>query len=173
MKNKKSISQNPEYYGNKDDENIKLYKIWKNRSKNSLETASDIFEKSNKDNDYDGYLWVITTSYYSMFYLVLSILSKKKWKPLKEHHLGTHELVSILFELIFINNNIIDKALLSTYNETKDISQDLLQYLNKGRKERNIFQYETTKEAEKRYASKHLNNAKIFFQTITSISEKI
>lgn len=162
----------PQNYGNKSKENCNLYEIWLNRSFQALTTANDIIKKSNKDENYDGYLWVITTSYYSMFYMTLAILAKKGWAINKQ--LGdTHKTVQKLFHSVFVVNKIIEEKLYEDYEDTMNISLKLLQYLSKGSTDRNDFQYESSKQAEKRIANKHLNNAKQFHETLSIIIPKI
>ena len=162
----------PQNYGIKSKDNCKLYEIWMQRSFHALTTANDIMNKSDKDEDYDGYLWVITTSYYCMFYMTLAILSKKGWK-INKNLRDTHKNIQKLFHSVFVVNKIIEKKLYDDYEDTMNISLTLLQYLSKGSIDRNEFQYESNKQAEKRIANKHLNNARYFHETLSIIIPKI
>lgn len=172
MRINKKISLNPEDYGTKSKEHCNLHIVWQDRSYHSLTTANLIMEKSEQDENYDGYLWVITTSYYSMFYMALAVLSKKGWR-LKKEIRDTHKNVQNLFNSIFVVNKIIDKKLYDDYNDTKNISLRLLQYLSSGRKDRNDFQYQTNIFAEKRIARKHLERSKYFFEKLFVVINEI
>jgi len=70
----------------RDDETKKLVPFFMVQAERSLRTAAVIFELSTDtaakesmslEKDFESHLWVIVTSYYSMFYAALALLARQ------------------------------------------------------------------------------------------------
>jgi len=124
-------------------------------------------------DDFETYLWVVTSSYYSMFYMVNALLSEKGYK------LGdkiVHKVASDVFYFYFVKNNKIARELFDIYEEAKGDALDLINYseqaqklfqdLENEREKRHRFQYDMTENIKKGYAQTSLKRAKDFFNAI-------
>ncbi|MBS3092299.1 hypothetical protein J4466_02660 [Candidatus Pacearchaeota archaeon] len=147
-------------------------------AKKTLQTAdillqisedSELKKQLNLLDDFETYLWVITTSYYSMFYIVNALFSKYRIK------LGekiVHKVASDVLYFYFIKNDKIAKELFEIYEEAKDQAMDLIRYseqaeklfydLEYERSKRHKFQYNMTENIKKEYAQTSLKRAKEF-----------
>lgn len=154
-------------------------------AKKSLQTADALMQISENNemkkklgllDNFETYLWVITTSYYSMFYIVNALFSKHGIK------LGdkiVHKVASDAFYLYFIKNNKIAKELYNAYEEAKDQAMDLIRYSEQAEKlfqdleyergKRHKFQYDTTENIKRSYAQTSLKRAKEFFNEISIV----
>jgi uncharacterized protein (UPF0332 family) len=82
-------------------------------------------------DDFETYLWVVTSSYYSMFYMVNALLSEKGYK------LGdkiVHKVASDVFYFYFVKNNKIERYLFDIYEEAKGDALDLINYSEQAQK---------------------------------------
>ena len=151
-------------------------------AKKTLQTADALMQIS-EDNelkkkiglldDFETYLWVITTSYYSMFYMVNALFSKHGIK------LGdkiVHKVASDVFYFDFIKNKRIAKELFEIYEEAKGQAMDLISYSEQAEKlfqdleferdKRQRFQYNMTESIKRGYAQTSLKRAKDFINEI-------
>jgi len=151
-------------------------------AKKTLQTADALMQISeNKEikdklalpNDFETFLWVVTTSYYSMFYIINALFSKNGIK------LGdkiVHKVASDVFYIHFIKNNKIAKELFDEYEEAKGQAMDLIRYseqaeklyqdLEYEREKRRKFQYDMTESIKMGYAKTSLKRAKDFVNEI-------
>lgn len=117
----------------KDEKIVKVYMEYAN---NSLQTAQLLF-KISKDNelkeslglpiDYESFLWVVVSSYYSMYYSVNSVLLHNGIKiGDKMVHKVTADCV---INFLYLNGKI-EKKLLEEYNNSKDEAMELMQKLS-------------------------------------------
>ena len=130
-----------------------LVPFFQNRARHNLETAKILWKISEEDEtkkvlkiseDYVGYDWVISTSYYAMYHSALAALSEINMKT------TTHEATIHVLEYHFIHH----KALLETeYIEAMKEAQQLeIRYINKlwtAKRTRAIAQYEADKTMSK------------------------
>lgn len=159
-----------------------LIEFYINAAKKTLQTADSLMQIS-EDNElkkklglldnFETYLWVITTSYYSMFYMVNALLSKNGIK------LGdkiVHKVASDVFYFYFIKNKKIAKGLFEAYEEAKGQAMDLISYSEQAeklfqdlefeREKRHKFQYNMTESIKRSYAETSLKRAKDFINEI-------
>ena len=151
-------------------------------AKKTLQTADALLQISGNNelkkklgllDGFETYLWVVTTSYYSMFYMLNALFSKQGIK------LGdkiAHKVASDVFYFYFVKNNKIAKELFEIYEEAKGSAMDLIHYSEQAEKlfqdleyerdKRHRFQYDMTESIKKGYAEASLKRAKDFFNEI-------
>lgn len=161
-----------------------LTDFYLNHAKRSLSTAQ-ILQQISEDNqlkksfelleDFETYLWVITSSYYSMFYAVNALFSKN---GIKIGDKIAHKVTSDVFYFYFIQNNKIAKKLFEIYEETKndaleltdtkypELAKGLLKNLEFERNKRHKFQYNMLESIKKKYAETSLKRAVEFVSQI-------
>ena len=159
-----------------------LIEFYVRTTKKTLQTADALIQISENNelkkklgllDNFETYLWVVTTSYYSMFYMVNALLSKQGIK------LGdkiVHKVASDVFYFYFIKNKKIAKELYEIYEEAKDQALDLIKYseqaeklfrdLESEREKRHRFQYDMTESIKRSYAETSFKRAKQFFNEI-------
>lgn len=129
----------------------------------SLETAKKLFEIESED--YKPYLWILVTSYYSMFYMANTILLKLGYKVGgKISHKVTSDAL-----IVFVRNKL-KKSLLEEYEETKEEALELIssktdlliKSFDFEREKRSYFQYEMDEGVKKEKALTSLDRAKQF-----------
>lgn len=159
-----------------------LTEFYLKTAKKTLQTSDALTQLSENNelkkkfgflNDFETYLWVITTAYYAMFYMVNALFSKR---GIKLGDKVVHKVASDLFYLYFINNKKIAKELFDIYEEAKDQAMDLIHYseqaeklfqdLEYEREKRHKFQYDMTENIKKSYAQTSLKRAKEFINEI-------
>ena len=159
-----------------------LIEFYIKTAKKTLQTAdslmqisenSELKEKLGLLNDFETYLWVITTSYYSMFYIINALFSKH---GIKLGDKVVHKAASDVFYFYFIKNNKIVKKLFEVYEEAKSQAMDLISYseqaeklfqdLEYEREKRHKFQYNMTESIKRSYAQTSLMRAKNFVSEI-------
>ncbi len=148
----------------------------------TLQTADTLMQISENNelkkklgllDDFETYLWVITTSYYSMFYILNALFSKQ---GIKLGEKIVHKVASDVFYFYFIKNNKIAKELFEIYEEAKGQAMDLISYseqaeklfqdLEYEREKRRRFQYNMTESIKISYAQTSLRRAKDFINEI-------
>lgn len=120
-----------------------IFKILQNNAKESLEVAN--FLAKNEKSD----LWIVITSYYSMYYIANAVLYRLGYKVGEKisHKITADALI------IFVRKKLAE-SILKDYEEAKDEalamlkSDELLQSFDFERKKRSFIQYQT-KEFEK------------------------
>ncbi|MBT3464575.1 hypothetical protein HOD20_09300 [archaeon] len=147
-----------------------VYDTYYNNSKESIK-VSDILLQNNISN-----LWVVVTSYYSMFYIANALLYNLGYK------IGNKIAHKITLEaLIVYVRNKLHKSLLENFEETKDNamnliknqSDEIIESFDYERLKRSKFQYESTEEIKSSKANTSFNRAKIFFNEINKIIDSI
>lgn len=153
-------------------------------AKKTLLTADALMQLSeNKElkqklkllDDFETYLWVVTTSYYSMFYAVNGLFAKH---GIKIGDRIAHKVTSDVFYHHFIRNNKIARELFEIYEEAKERAMDLAstayqgeaeelsQHLESEMRKRHKFQYNMTKTVKRGYAQTSLKRAVQFITQI-------
>ncbi|MFH1209249.1 MAG: hypothetical protein V1663_00460 [archaeon] len=164
-----------------------LTEFYLENAKKSLATSEALKQLSNDVNlkklfnlldDFETYLWVITTSYYSMFYAVNALFSKN---GIKIGDKIAHKVTSDVFYFYFIKNNKIAKRLFEIYEEIKDealdltdnkyikVADELSNNLDFEREKRHKFQYNMLESIKKSYAETSLKRAIEFVNQIEVI----
>lgn len=129
----------------------------------SLQTAQKLLELETKE--YLPYLWIIVTSYYSMYYISNAVLLNFGYKISdKISHKVTADA------LIVFTRNKLNKKFLEEYENTKDDALDLisqktdtlLKSIDYEREKRSKFQYQMDETIKREKAITSLERAKEF-----------
>jgi uncharacterized protein (UPF0332 family) len=142
-----------------------IYQTYVNNSLESLKVAEEIF--TNKTSS----LWVVVSSYYSMFYIASAYIYKKGYK-------SSHEIVHQIINeaLIVLARHDLEKHFLEEYEEEKDkalsSTQNLLEVYGVEKTKRSEFQYETTGEIKESKAKTSLERAKNFVAILRILLSK-
>lgn len=139
-----------------------IYSTYVKNAIESLNVATELLE--NKTSS----LWVIITSYYSMFYIACAYLYKLGYKPGKEI---VHQVVNE--SLIVQSRHKIKNYILENYSEEMEkalsIADQHLENYEKEKIKRSTFQYETTEKIKEAKAKTSLERAKEFVGLIREI----
>ncbi len=132
-----------------------VYETYLRNARESLNVANQIFESETSS------LWVVVTSYYSMFYIACAYLYKLGYKS--EHKI-IHQIVNE--SLIVQGRHKIKNYLLEAYEMEKEaalsISDNHLENYELEKIKRATFQYETTESIKESKALTSLTRAKEF-----------
>ncbi len=129
----------------------------------SLQTAQKLLALESED--YPPHLWVIVSSYYSMYYIANAVLLKLGYKVGgKVSHKITADAL-----IVFVRNKL-KKNLLQEYEDTKDDALELmsqradtlLKTLDYEREKRSKFQYQMDEQAKRGKAQTSLERSKEF-----------
>ncbi len=129
----------------------------------SLETARKLLSLESKE--YMPYIWIIVTSYYSMYYVANAVLLKLGYKVgAKVSHKVTADAI-----IVFIRNKL-KKNLLEEYEDaqkdalelTSQRADVLLKSLDEEREKRSKFQYQMDERVKRSKAITSLERAKEF-----------
>ena len=139
-----------------------IYKTYLNNSLESLKVATELYK--NKTSS----LWVVVSSYYSMFYIASAYIYKKGYKA------GPEFVHNIIQEaLIVLARHDLEKHFLDEYQEEKSkalsASQNLFDMYEFEKAKRSEFQYETTGEIKESKASTSLERARIFVEIMRQL----
>ena len=146
----------------------KILMILQKNAHDSIEIAE--FLSENKKSD----LWIIVTSYYSMFYVANAVLFKIGYKIGDQ---TTHKITSDAL-IVFVRNKL-KKRLLEEYEEARNdalpgIKADtLIEEFDKERTKRGTIQYETTVIEKQAKAKTSLLRAKIFLFEMEKLLEDL
>ena len=153
-------------------------------AESSLRTASILQEISDENSlketlkvssDFESYLWVIVSSYYSMFYAATAILAKQGVRATGQI---VHKVTADALIHFFASNEKLAK-LLEQYEEAQTVGmelvgrEELMKRMQKKadeliisyegeRKKRSKFQYDIGVQAKKGYAQTSLQRARDF-----------
>ncbi len=167
-----------------DKDITKFVGFFMTNANSSLETASVLFQVSDDsatkaslemDTNFESYLWVIVSSYYSMFYAATALLASQGIKARGEI---VHKVTADALIHFFISNKKFAK-LMAEYEEAKDVSlelvgreellkridskaNELILAFERERRKRSKFQYDVGVSAKRGYAETSLNRAKEF-----------
>ena len=132
-----------------------IYDTYLRNARESLNVANQLFESKTSS------LWVVVTSYYSMFYMACAYLYKLGYKA---DHKIIHQIVNE--SLIIQGRHKIKNHLLEAYEMEKEnalsISDNYLENYELEKVKRATFQYETTESIKESKAQTSLNRAKEF-----------
>lgn len=151
---------------------------------NSLETAKLLFEISTdkriKDDmgipDYNGFLWVINASYYSMFYIARALLEKDGIKIKTE--MSVHAITYDAIYYYYYMTGKLEKNLIDGYKEAeleaseilgKEKAKELIEDYFYEKRKRAKYTYILGTVAMEAKAETSLNRAKQFNEEIRKI----
>lgn len=144
----------------------KVFAILKNNAKESLSVANFLYK--NKKSS----LWIIVTSYYSMFYIANALLYKLGYK------VGSRIPHKVTADaLIVFARNKIKQSLIESYEDVRDEalasmkSEELIEYFDYERKKRSFIQYDTPEKIKISKVRISLERAKEFMLQISKLLE--
>jgi len=175
----------------KDKDVEKFVSFFMKNAESSLQTASILQEISDQQtlkntmkvsSDFESYLWVIVSSYYSMFYAATALLASQGIKVTGQI---VHKVTGDALIHFFVSNERLAK-LFEQYEEAKSVGleligrEELMKSMQKKanelivayeseRKKRSKFQYDIGVQAKRGYAQASLNRAKEFVFEISKI----
>jgi len=142
-----------------------VYTTYLRNARESLVVAKQLNESKM------SFLWVVVTSYYSMFYMACAYLYKLGYKA--ENKI-VHQVINE--SLIVQGRNKISNYLIDGYSEEKEkalvIVDSHLENYERERAKRSSFQYETTEEIKEAKAKTSLDRAKEFITLMEEILTK-
>lgn len=149
------------------DENI--LNIHRKNSEESLMVA-DLVLKEDLSS-----LWVIVSSYYSMYYIANAVLLKLGYKV---GSAVSHKVTSDA--LIFLVRDKLKRSLLEDFEDAKaeamelaNLTDDILETFDFERKKRSTFQYNMTAPVKKSKAQTSIERAKKFNLELEKLLEKL
>ncbi|MBI4146692.1 hypothetical protein HY489_05140 [Candidatus Woesearchaeota archaeon] len=169
------------------DSQKKFVDFFLTNARNSLSAAKLLFEMSTSQQlqsqigyaDFNGFLWVINTSYYSMFYMARALLESNGIKIKTE--IGVHAVTFDALVFYFYLTGKLQKKLIEDFAEAKTETAELLgkerakmlieEYYYEKEK-RTTFTYELGEIAMQNKAQTSLGRAKIFNEEIRKILQK-
>lgn len=177
----------------KDKDAPNFVSFFMKNAESSLQTASILQEISDDETlkgtlklskDFESYLWVIVSSYYSMFYAATALLASQEIRLTGQI---VHKVTGDALIHFFVSNAKLAK-LLEDYEETKAVGleligrEELMKSMQKRadelivayeteRKKRSKFQYDIGVQAKRGYAQTSLERAKEFMFEITKVLE--
>lgn len=170
----------------KKEKEKKFVNFFLNNAKNSLNSAKLLFEVSTKNElkdttgfpNFNGFLWVINSSYYSMFYMVRALLENEGIKIKTD--LSIHAVVFDALVYYFYLTGKLQKKLIEDFAEAKEETSEILgkekakelieDYFYE-KKKRGLFTYEMGAIAMQNKAQTSLERAKKFNEEIRRIIE--
>jgi len=164
----------------------KFVDFFLNNAENSLNSAKLLFEVSTKNElknttgfpNFNGFLWVINSSYYSMFYLVRALLENEGIKIKTETSI--HAVVFDALVYFFYLTQKLQKKLIEDFAEAeaealeilgKEKAKELIENYFYEKKKRGIFTYEMGAIAMQNKAQTSLERAKKFNEEIRKLIE--
>lgn len=158
------------------------------KAENALETAILLYtlslnrekkEMASLHQEYDGFVWVINTAYYAMFYAATALLAKHKHR-IKEDK-GIHALTYHALVYYFLDNDKkLAKHYVEQYQQAEKESLEILQIAEAQARQqienvkfelekRRIFTYEMGQNAEQAKAKTSLERAKEFLTVVKEL----
>jgi len=137
-----------------------ISETYKRNYKESLDIAKKLLDEKLSN------LWIVVTSYYSMYYIANAVLYKIGYKvgPKISHKVTADSLI------VFIRNKLKKNLLLEYYEEAKEDAleiigrktDEIISSFDKEQTKRSTFQYESTEEIKRAKAETSFERAKQF-----------
>ena len=141
-----------------------IHQTYLKNAMESLKVANELF------NNKTSSLWVVVSSYYSMFYIASAYIYKKGYKTSQEI---VHQVVNE--SLIVLSKSDLQKHFIEEYEEEKEkalaASENLLKSYEFEKLKRARFQYETTEAIKETKAKTSLERAKNFVAVMRELLE--
>ena len=162
-------------------EAVRFVPFFMKNARDSLDSARLLYEVSTSEDlkkqtgypDFNGFLWVINSSYYSMFYMARALLESEGIKI--KTQMSIHAVVFDTVVQYFYCTGKLEKSFVQDFEDAKDDSADLLgrekakelidDYFHEKRK-RGMFTYELGVTAMQNKALTSLERAKRFNEEI-------
>ena len=156
-----------------------------NNANNSLDSAKLLFNVSTKKDiqeimgfpDFNGFLWTINASYYSMFYMARALLESEGIK-IKAESASIHLITFNALVYYFYLTGKIQRSLVEEFKEAgieasevlgKEKAKSLIEDYSREKDKRGIFTYEMGEIAMQNKAETSLSRAKKFNEEVRKI----
>ncbi|MFH1683217.1 MAG: hypothetical protein ABIA37_05475 [Candidatus Woesearchaeota archaeon] len=172
-----------------EQEKSKFLQFYFHQAGISLITSDLLYDISTKkeakdfhklDSEYESFLWVVNSAYYSMFYAVHALLAYKRLRILAKQ--GVHKITAHALVYFCVKNEFIAKELYEQFIETQAEAAELLNFEEFKQKaigltmnyfyesdKRSRFTYETEEMIKQKYALTSLQRAKEFLSEVEKI----
>ncbi len=147
----------------KKEKNDTALQMYVENSELSLMTAQKLFSLESKT--YNPSLWIIVTSYYSMYYIANAVLLKNGYKVgTKVSHKVTSDSLIVFIRSKLKNSLIVDyeDAKETALEITSSMADEILQSYEYELEKRSKFQYQMDEEIKKGKAQSSFERAKKF-----------
>ena len=143
-----------------------------------VSTTSDL-QKTTGFSDFNGFLWVINSSYYSMFYMVRALLESSGVKIKTDYSI--HMVAYDAFITYFYATGKIEKQFIEEFQEAsmeaqeslgKEKAKTLMEEYSLEREKRSRFTYEMGEIALQNKAQTSLDRARRFNETLRKMTGK-
>ncbi|PIN93357.1 hypothetical protein COU54_03370 [Candidatus Pacearchaeota archaeon CG10_big_fil_rev_8_21_14_0_10_31_24] len=159
----------------------KFVSFFQENARRSFETARLLYSASTQEEmqktvgfpKFNGFLWVINASYYSMFYMARALLEKSGVKIKTDH--SVHVLTFDALVTYFYATGKVERQMLEEFSEASTEAQEALgrekarelmeDYMNE-REKRSRFTYEMGEIALENKAKTSLDRAQRFNETL-------
>ena len=169
------------------EKNSKFADFFLNNAKDSLDSAKLLFkastnkelQKSSGFPDFNGLLWVVNSSYYSMFYMARALLESEGIK-IKQGSESIHLITFDALVYYFYLTGKIERSLIEEFKEAgeevsetlgKDKAKGLIEDYSYEKEKRGRFTYEMGEIAIQNKAETSLKRAARFSEEIRKIIE--
>ena len=163
------------------EKNGKYVDFFLNNSKNSFDSARLLFQVSTRQDlkkntgfpNFNGFLWVINASYYSMFYMARALLESQGAKIKTDYSVHVITFDALIY--YFYSTGKIEKSIIEELQEAsaevtetlgKEKAKSLLDDYYSERDKRSNFTYEMGEIALQNKAQTSLDRAKRFNETL-------
>lgn len=169
-------------------EKYQISKFYEEKSKNRLETAKIIYnaskDKNNFNEDYKDYAEVVSTAYYSMYYIIHAFLALNYKTKLREGLRGVHIITEYIILYYLVKTKKLAKHLFEEYLKTlettaqiqkiniEDFQEKAYGYVkkyDKSRIAREIFTYNVSLDIEEYNAKQAINTAEEFINIVKQL----
>ncbi len=165
----------------------KYIEFFLNNSKLSFDSARLLFQVSTRQDlkkttgfaDFNGFLWVINASYYSMFYMTRALLESQGVKIKTDYSIHIITFDALVY--YFYSTGKIEKSIIEELQEAsaevaetlgKDKAKTLLEDYYNERDKRSHFTYEMGEIILQNKAQTSLDRAKRFNETLRMLLDK-
>ena len=164
----------------------KFINFFLSNAKNSLDSAKLLFDVSTKNDlkdltgfpDFNGFLWVVNSSYYSMFYVVRALLEKEGVEIKTDESIHAAVFGALIY--YFYSTGKLQKKFIEEFAEAnaetveilgKEKAKELVEDYFHEKNKRGILTYEMGVIAMQNKAETSLDRAKKFNEEIRKIIE--
>lgn len=170
-----------------DKEKHSIRVFYEQKSRNRLETARIIYNKSKDSSSYSDYAETVSAAYYSMYYIVHAFLAFQYKTKLRQGLRGVHSITGSIVLYYLVKTKRLAKHLYEEYlnafetaAEIQNLSIDDFQEkayeysdkYEKSRAARETFTYNVSARVEEFHAKRALDTAEEFINTVRQMMQR-
>ncbi len=169
-------------------EAYRVSEFYLQKSINRIQTAKIILKESlNKENNYTDFGEAVSTSYYSMYYIIHCFIALKYRVKLREGVRGIHAITIHLLLYYLIKTNLLARHFYEEYRKNLDAAAQIqafnpeeyqeesykyAQDYEQQRTDREIFTYSISRTAAENHAQHSIQIAEEFITTLRQLLKK-